>query len=402
MTYKFHKVQQPPVPQGTTPTPPPPTGEGQIHTLDQWATGSETYINNPANNAFYLDKIDRSLVYGNYPWYDGGWQYADLVAIYNNAYPGQAASTPGQSNPFYDAMILRDGSSNRLFIPFGAIVAGQYAQYAADPGLAAWRTDYASRLTTALLPGKGHVGIMQDDVNPGSVANTVNGAGTHVDPIDPRTGSPMTGANWSKYHAEFIEANKVAVGTHELVSNMHWYAGNNGFTRGFTDTFIARIILASDFMLLENGLVGMTGDNDIPWTFSFQALREYADFCHTNNTALAWFTYSHIDREYELAMYFLLNDGNDYIGVTLVSANPATYNTMYDIDLGQGTSARFQTSIGGVQVWRRNFTGGIILVNGPGMPTASGSLGGTYRNTSGALVTTISLAAQRGAVLRNP
>jgi hypothetical protein len=185
------------------------------------------------------------------------------------------------------------------------------------------------------------------------------------------------------------------------VSNMHWYAGNNGFTRGFNDQFISRIIDESDFMLIENGLTGMTGDNDIAWTFSFSALRDYVAYCRTKGTNIIWFNYDAKDREYQLAMYFLFNAGNDYVGVVLTAANPATYNTMYDINLGVALGAKYQWTGGGVSLWRRDFASGMVLLNGPGMTTATNvSLGGTYLNTAGSEVTTVTLAAERGAVLR--
>ena len=385
-------------------SPAAPSGnEGTINTLGQWATGSETYVNDPANQSFYLDKLDRVLVYGAYSWFDGGWRYADGDAIYNNSYPGKGSASPGDGNPTYDAMILRDASSNKLFIPFGAVSGGQYAQYAADVGLSAWRTDFASRIASALAAGQGSVGIMQDDVNPGSATNTVNGSGTHVDAIDPRTGAAMTGADWNRYHAEFVESNKVAVGSAELVCNMHWYAGNSGFTRGYNDAYIARIIDAADYILLENPHTGMTGDNDVAWTFSFAAFREFVDFCRTKNTNLAYFTYDHVGLEYELAFYFLFNQGSDYLGVILTSGDPSTYDAMYDIDLGSALGDAYQWTVQGIALWRRDFTGGFVLVNGPGMGTVTAqSLGGTYLDVSGASVTTVTLAAQQGAVFRNP
>lgn len=371
--------------------------EGTINTYDQWARGSEPYVGNSANYPFYLDKIDRALVYGGAPsqvhdlFASHGHYYQDIASIYDQNNDGVPDSDP-------TFVLRKEGTNNYTYLHnyYPGSPAG--VQFAADPGLAAWRNNYLSRLTTT--SNAGYVGVMQDDVNPGQV-NTVDSTNVFVTPHDARTGTGMTLANWNKYLAEQVEGNAAAFPALELVSNMHWYSGNSGFTRGFNDQYIARIIDASDFILLENSLSGMTGDNDIAWTFSFSALRDFCDFCRTKGTNLIWFTSNHIDREYELAVYFLFSNGSDYVGVVLTSGNPATYNTMYDINLGVATSARYQWTGGGVSLWRRDFASGMILVNGPGMPTATNiALPGTYLDTSGAQVTTVTLAPQRGAVLR--
>lgn len=372
--------------------------EGYINTLAQFASAADTYTGNPANYSFYLAKIDRALVYGGAPS-----QVHDLFAAHGWMYNDMAADYPSGGNPSNPSMVLRQNSDITLNTYLHNFQPGSSGgtQYATDPGLAARRTQYQNEVAAA--DALGFAGTMMDDTNPGGI-NTYNASNTYVDPRDPRTGIAMTTANWRKYHAEFVEGVQAA-SAKEIVPNMHWPEGNSGFTRGYNDPYIARIIEAANFILLENALPGMTGDNDVAWTFSFAAFREFADFCHSKNTGLAWFTYRWdlSDREYALAMYFLFNTGYDYFGLVLDSGNPATYYSMYDIDLGPATSARFQTTIGGVVLWRRNFTRGFILVNGPGMGTVTdGALGGSFLNTSGNIVSTVTLAATRGAVLRNP
>ena len=49
---------------------------------------------------------------------------------------------------------------------------------------------------------------------------------------------------------------------------------------------------------------------------------------------------------------------------------------------------------------RRDFDRGLVLVNPPGGPAQTLSLGGTYLNTAGRPVTSVRLAAGSGAVLR--
>lgn len=391
----------PPEPSPPAPPPPPPPGttEGTILTFADWDRNADAYTGVQSNYTFYNAKIDRAMAYGNGP---GGliaanfkphaWEYHDLAAVYAIDSPGNTPSDP--------SVVLRQNANTSLYTwlkDFGpALNTG--AEFATDPGLASWRsqmTSFASGIVAA-----GWKGIMLDDVNPGGI-NTYNSSNAYVDPRDPRTGAAMTLADWRRYHAELVEQVKaVAPSPFEIVSNMHWSAINNGFTRGFNDPYIARVIVASDLILMENGLSGMTGDNDVAWQYSFQALREFADYCHTVGTNLAWDNYdSSVSTEYMVAMYLLLNEGADYVG--RVSPDPAAYPAIYDFDLGAATSPRYQWTVNGVQLWRRDFASGMVLVNGPGMPTVTaGALGGTWRNSAGTSITTITLAASQGAVLR--
>lgn len=389
----------PETPPPPPPSPPPGGTEGTILTLAQFASAADPFTGNAANYTYYNAKIDRALTYGNGP---GGliaanfkphsWQYHDFAAVYATSSAGTTPTDP--------TVVLRQNANTALYTwlhNFGPPL-GTGAEFATDPGLASWRSQMTSYVSGAVAAG--WKGVMLDDVNPGGI-NTYNSANAYVDPRDPRTGAIMTLADWRRYHAELVEQVKaVAPAPFEVVSNMHWPAGNNGFVRGYSDPYIARIIDASDYILMENGLSGMTGDNDVAWTFSFAAMREFVDFAHASGTGIAWFNYdSSINAEYQLAMYLLLNGGKDYVGV--VTYDPAAYPAMYDFDLGGATSARYQWTVNGVPLWRRDFASGMVLVNGPGMATVTGgALGGTWRNSAGTSITTITLAASQGAVLR--
>jgi hypothetical protein len=99
--------------------------------------------------------------------------------------------------------------------------------------------------------------------------------------------------------------------------------------------------------------------------------------------------------EYNLAGYLLINTGKDYVNTT-GGNNPTTWWTAYDIELGNATGARYQWN----GVWRRDFDNGFVLLNEPGATAKTLNLGGSFKNTSGATVSSVTLSATQGAVLQ--
>ena len=89
------------------------------------------------------------------------------------------------------------------------------------------------------------------------------------------------------------------------------------------------------------------------------------------------------------------NDGNDYVSTEGLGL-PGQWWSAYDTDLGDATSGRYLWN----GIWRRDFTRGIVLLNEPGGTTKTLSLGGTFTTTSGQLVSSVTLGASRGAVLK--
>jgi hypothetical protein len=384
----------------TPPIPPPTVGvAGHINVLDHWGSASDQYVGNIANNTFYQNKIDRAIVYGGAPnagWFTNSWYYADMAAIYDPLHPAHIGP-PLTTRQISE--ILRDASNNLLWIPWGSSSGGHMPQYAADHGNADWRLDFR---TQRIEPGinTGYIGTRLDDVNPGGV-NTCNGTGTMVPAIDPRTpGVQMTTANWRRYIAEQIEEIRALYpAPHELLANIPWFSGNSGNFLGFNDPYIARIIQAADFMEFERGINdgGITGDN---WTWSWQHMFMLVDYCHSVGTNIVWQTYAtdHVSIEYQLAVYFLCSNGGDYTGGSMVSSNPATYWSAFDIELGSALSNRYVWN--GLQ--RRDFQNGFVIACMPGgAPVTNLSLGGNFRDVDNNFVTTVTMGTSRGKVYRN-
>jgi len=72
------------------------------------------------------------------------------------------------------------------------------------------------------------------------------------------------------------------------------------------------------------------------------------------------------------------------------------YASSWTGDVGAPVGARFQVG----SAWRRNFTGGAVLVN-PTSSTVTVDLGGSYVNAAGVVVQSVTLGPTSGAILRS-
>lgn len=81
------------------------------------------------------------------------------------------------------------------------------------------------------------------------------------------------------------------------------------------------------------------------------------------------------------------------------SNTTSSYNPIWAASVGTPTNTYYELSNG---AWRRDFTGGIVLVNPSASATATVSLGGTYTNTANSSkVTSVTLGPTTGAILSN-
>ena len=383
----------PPPPTTTLPptTPPAPStttgGAGQVSVMLATSSSTDPYTNNPSpeQEQWMRDHWARAVVYSTYwdsrtRWFPNGWGYLDAYALYRT-------STLATQHPEW---ILKDAAGNNLYIPWGCS-GGVCPQYAADIGSPSWRQYYISQAQR--LAGLGYKGIFVDDVD--MDMNTGNGAGTKVAPIDPRTGQEMTDSAWKDYFASFLEALRTAVPGLEIVHNSVWFAG--GGAHDATNPSIERQVRAADVVNIERGFNdgGLTGGTG---TWSVYALMRYIDNVHSYGARVILQSYANnvTAAEYNLAGYFLVNDGDDYVS-TSVGMLQGQWWSGYDTNLGDAKGARYLWN----GVWRRDFTGGFVLLNEPGATTKTLNLGTSARTTSGASVSSITLAPAQGAVLRS-
>jgi hypothetical protein len=369
-------------------SPPPPTtgtGAGRPRFMQRTDSSQVSLFDNPslAQQQWFRDKWQRAMVYSPYwdsrlAWYPNAWDYLDAYAIYN-------PSTLAGQHPDW---ILKDASGNKLYIPWGCS-GGTCPQYAADIGNPAWRQYFIDTAKTAVA--KGYKGIHVDDVN--MDMNVGNGSGQKVAPIDPRTGALMTDSQWKKYFADFMEQLRAAIPNAEITHNGVWF--NGGGLHDGTQPEIAREIKAANYYNMERGFndAGLTGGTGI---WSVYAMLRFIDNVHAygGHVVIQSYASNLTAAEYNLAGYFLINDGNDYVSST-VGSMPGSWWSGYDVNLGDAKGGRYLWN----GVWRRDFTGGIVLLNEPGATTKTLNLGSTFLNTSGTAVSSVTLSAAQGVVL---
>jgi hypothetical protein len=359
---------------------------GHILYMESTGSGTDQYTNSPtaATQQWMRDHWDRALVYSTYwdtrlSWFPNAWVYKDSYAIY-------PTSDVVTQHPDW---ILKDSSGNKLYIPFSCN-GTSCSQYAGDIGNPAFRQYYIDNAKATLA--KGYKGLFIDDVN--MDFRIGNGAGTHVDPIDPRTGGTMAEDTWRRYFAEFMEQVRTSLPSTEIVHNAIWYAG--GGAHDDSNQYVIRELKAANYINIERGIndSGLTGGT-AQW--SVYRLMANADKIHSFGGHVIFDSYAtdFPGMEYNLAGYLLINTGKDYVNTT-GGNNPTTWWTAYDIELGNATGARYQWN----GVWRRDFDNGFVLLNEPGATAKTLNLGGSFKNTSGATVSSVTLSATQGAVLQ--
>jgi hypothetical protein len=344
----------------------------------------DVYTDNPSLSVqqWLQQHFWRMLVYSPYfdtrtSWYPSGYVYFDSYAIYM----GSALATQ------HPEWILKDASGNKLYIPWGCS-NGTCPQYAADTSNPNYRQYWINQAAPILAHG--YKGLFVDDVNMNFTIS--DGSSNFVDPIDPNTGAGMTWDNWRNYMAGFTEQIRSAFPATEIVHNSVWYAGPAGVRD--QDPYIQRQIAAANYQFIEFGVNdgGLTGGTGI---WSLNSLLGYIDRLHAANKGaiISGVAADPAGRKYALANYFLVSAGMDGLGNTV--ATPDNWWTGFDVNLGSPLGAR--------TVWnnllRRDYTGGMVLVNPPQSATITVNLPGTYNRVDGTSVTSITLGASQGAVL---
>jgi hypothetical protein len=98
--------------------------------------------------------------------------------------------------------------------------------------------------------------------------------------------------------------------------------------------------------------------------------------------------------EYNLATYFLINDGSDFVNG--VNQFPTNEWPGFDVSLGGAMTNRERSPSG---VWTRRFTGGVVYTVEPGAATQTIRLGKPMHSAEWGTVESVTLAAKQGAVL---
>lgn len=346
----------------------------------------DEWTENPTDQQkqFMRDNYYRMLTYSPYfdsrlSWYPNAWEYIDAYAIYRTS--GLAADHP--------EWILKDAEGRPLYIPFGCD-NGTCPQYAADIGNPAYQEHFIASQAERMAAG--YRGIFVDDVNLARITVS-DGSGSSVAPMDPRTGTTMTVADWRRYFAEFMERVRNAFPDVEIAHNVHWWADRS-------DPSVVRQLDAADWINFERGITdsGIRGGSG---KYGFESFLELIDWLHARGKHVVMEDEEDDglrERDYELAFYLLINDGSgDMVasGGDISRIVPGSLWPGYEIDLGPANGNHYLWN----DLFRRDFECGIVLVNQPDMPTLTVPLPGTYTDLAGASVESVTLSASSGQVL---
>jgi hypothetical protein len=221
--------------------------------------------------------------------------------------------------------------------------------------------------------------------------------------VDPATGRNWTKMNWLKATSNL--AAQVAAATGKPVLG-------NGFGDGqryFDPSGPSRLLLGgttgstAEVWLKTPRAPATSFENEAQWKQDVDML---ADANQAGGVALTmtktWGSGTTAQKQayrlYALATFLLGNGGHSYFYFTGDRHDPATTDSsLYHLPLGSptGTYAR----VGGV--YQRTFSNGRVLVN-PTTANVTVPLGGSYRTSGGATVTTLTLRPHTGEILTLP
>jgi hypothetical protein len=371
--------------------------EGTVQLLKRTTPASDSFVAAPSASLqqWMSDHFWRMAVFSPYfdsrsAWFPNGWIYIDSYAIYRH--PSSWTTDIAKAHPDW---IFRDAAGNPLFIPWGCDAADGCPQFAADFSNPAFRRWWIDNARTELARGQYH-GVWIDDVN--MDFRVGDSRGNSATPIDSQTGAPMDETTWRQAFAGFMEQVRTALPSIEIAHNAIWYAG--GPARQ-SDPNVRREILASDFVHIEHGvndsgLISGTG----PW--SLRALLAYVDAVHQASRSVVVGNAggdapSAPTLEYALACYFLISTGRDAIGDGGF-AGPDNWWSGFDARLGAATGPRYDWQ----GLLRRDFDDGVVLVREPRAQRVTVQLPDAYTRLDGSAVSSITLGASEGAVLRRP
>jgi hypothetical protein len=355
---------------------------GTVHFVRAADSGFDSFTSSPTleQQAWLRAHMWRMTAWSPYfdqktSWYPQAWMYKDAYAIYK----GSSLATQ------HPEWILKSASGEQLYIPY-ACSGGSCTQYAGDITSSSFRQHWIEEARSGL--SHGYRGLFIDDVN--MEERVGNGSGQQVTPVN-ASGQPIEASAWRAAMAQFMTEIRAAFPTAEIVHNAIWFADSDA---GTSEPSIRREIEAANYIYLERGVndSGLTGGTG-PW--SVNALFTFADQVHAlgRSIVMAGTSSTASAMEYNLASYFLLSTGSDSVGSP--GQTPTNWWSGWEVQLGEAAGPRYAWN----NVLRRDFSGGLVLVNPPGSLTRTLTLPQPMRTIGGATVTTVTLAASSGVVL---
>src|SRR5438128_2758934 len=362
----------------------PPSGAAGAVRFVKVADSSFDAEDIESNASFMWEHFTRMIGFTSFfdsrtAWAPPAWVYQDAYAIY-------AGSSLEKEHPEW---ILRDASGNKLYIPYG----NPPSQFAGDISNPAFRQFWIQRTKGVLA--RGYRGVFVDDVD--MWANTGNANGEKVVPISGVTGTPISNEAWREYMATFMRELREATPGYEIVHNKEWDADGGSANRGTTAPVVRSEIAAADVLNIERGVNdgGLTGGTG---AWSLANLFTYIDEAHAMGKAVTLDGTSSVvaGMEYNLAAYFLISTGKDYVSGGGSSQTIKSFWAGWSVNLGEATGPRERSSLG---LWSRRFTGGVVYLLEPGAATQTIILPSTMHSVTLGSVSSITLSARQAAVL---
>lgn len=332
----------------------------------------------PDEQKWIRDSFERMIVWSSYfddklTWYPNGAEYEDLFAIYVEETDLIAA---------HPDWVLRDANGRMLYIDYEC-ANGTCTQYAADFGNQEFRNYWVDNLHARTKLG--YPALFLDDVN---MVFRISDGNKPVIPIDPRTNQPMTLHAWRKYMIGMLVDIRKAGRDIHIIHNAIWYADHEG-----DRDQIRQQILLADEITLEQGFndPNLTG-GDGP--YSLDAVLRYIDWIHElgRTVSIEGVPDDNHAREYALALYYISRVDGDMLTDQFITPTSGMWPG-YELDPGQPLGGRYRFE----GLYRRDFVGGVALVNPPEGTNVTIDLPGyvdLYGNTG-----PFTLRAQSGAML---
>ncbi len=278
---------------------------------------------------------------------------------------------------------------------------GRSGQQAVHTVWLRWTGPVRSTPGTSPTPPTGTTGSRSKDRTRTRLPRPVRGRREHgtadrerrsqqVAPIDSTTGQPMSATAWRAYMSEFTAEIRAAFPSIEIVHNAIWFASSGA---GTADPSIRREISAN-YINLERGVndSGLTGGNG---QWSLNALLSFVDQVHALGRAVVMDGLRRRPARHGIQPGQLLPHIDWQRRRQRLGPNPGNWWSGWNVNLGEATGARRTWS----NLLRRDFTGGVVLVNPPDELTQTVTLSAPMRNVNGETVTSVTLPAGSGAIL---
>ena len=353
---------------------------GCVHFLMRTSSAFDQYISAPNSTQqqwfqthFWEMQVSSPYFDSRLSWFPRAVTYFDLYGIHTN--------DPLVSQ--HPEWILKGQNGSWLYINF-ACNGSTCSQYAFDFANASFRQYQISQISNMLKAG--YLGVWLDNVD--LQVETSNASGTVMYPMDSTTGQLMTTSAWEKYIANFTTQIRQAFPTAQIVHNSIWYAGTQP---AGTDPYVQQEVQAADWINLERG-VSDTNLTAGTGQYTLTSMLNFVDVVHSLGKKVSVQEYN-FNGDYGLAGYYLISSGLDALGNDAITPN--NWWSGYDHDLGIPLGQRYDW----YGLFRRDFTNGFVLLNPFKGATVTLSLGGTYTTTSGASVSSVTLAGGQAAVL---